>query len=156
MPAAGILISAAYKERAGHEPFHRATVLPATQSWGHGDCLRGQAGLGVGRPCLHGGGQAVIAILATDVADGTVSVGDGQGSAYRGIPEGSLRCAYEEPSRGDKIQPGLTRTESRWTEAGKQMERRKFGHNLKAPKCLVRKTHITGSCLSGRPACSQP
>jgi len=119
---------------AGREPFRGAAVLPASRGWGR-------------RDRLCGGGRAVTAILATDLASGTGSAGDGRAALIR---------APQEPSRRDKIQPGLTRTESRWTEAGKQMDRRKFGCDLKAPKCLVRKTHTTGSCLSGRRAHSQP
>lgn len=157
-PHAGGPISATCTE--GWES--RARALPwgcgaaRAQGRGHRHCLQGQAGLGVGRGCLHGGGRAMIVILATDLAGGTGSVGAGRASTYQGVPAGSLRCASQEPSCGDKFQPGLTRTESRWTEAGKQMERRKFGHNLKAPKYLVRKTHTVGSCLSSKPACSQP
>lgn len=93
--------------RAGHEPFHGAAVLPTSQGRGHSDCLQGQAGLGVGRPCLRSGGQAAIVILVTDLAGGTSSVRDRQASAYQGIPAGSLHCASEEPSHGDKFQPGL-------------------------------------------------
>lgn len=50
------------------------------------------------------------------------------------------------------------RTDVNWEQmdrTGKQMERRKFGHNLKATKYLVKKTHIMGSCLNGRQAHGQ-
>lgn len=83
--------------------FHGAAELPVSQGQGHRDCLWGQAGLAVGRRGLGSHGQAVIVTLATDPAGGAGGVGDGQASAYQGVPAGSLCCTSQEPSSGDKF-----------------------------------------------------
>ena len=110
MPAAGILISAVYEEgrESSARALPRACSAARVSRTGTQGLPGGQAGLGVGRACLRGGGQAVIVIPATDLAGGTGSVRDRQASAYQGVPAGSLRCASEERSHGDKFQPGLT------------------------------------------------
>lgn len=106
-PAALCLPPVRRAGRAGHGPSTGLRCCPrsrtGTQALPTGP---GRAGCGQRLPARQWPGSD--SHPGTDLADGTGSVGAGWASTYQGVPAGSLCCASQEPSCGDKFQPGLT------------------------------------------------